>query len=113
MKAPFRIAHEYCVETGKDKYWAEQLCSFLWFSWYEYIGSLNMYSSTLNVIRNKYADITPIDEYTRMLEPGSLQFAQAQIDVAMQACVDYGSMTGDESIADNAIGAIAKVRGDV
>ena len=84
MKAPFRIAHEYCVETGKDKYWAEQLCSFLWFSWYEYIGSLNMYSSTLNVIRNKYDDITPIDEYTWMLEPGSLQFAQAQIDVAMQ-----------------------------
>lgn len=33
--------------------------------------------------------------------------------VALQACVDYGSMTGDESITDNAIAAIAKARGDV
>tara|TARA_R110000782_G_scaffold27494_1_gene69557 strand:+ start:474 stop:713 length:240 start_codon:yes stop_codon:yes gene_type:complete len=32
---------------------------------------------------------------------------------ALEDCVDYGSMTGDESIMDNAIAAIAKARGDV
>ena len=36
-----------------------------------------------------------------------------ELVAALQACVDYGSMTGDESITDNAIAAIAKARGDV
>jgi hypothetical protein len=43
----------------------------------------------------------------------ALMVERDELLVALESCVDYGSMTGDESISDNARAIIAKCRGEV
>lgn len=42
---------------------------------------------------------------------GCLMAAAPDLLAALQACLDYGSMTGDEWVVDRAIAAIAKATG--
>jgi hypothetical protein len=43
----------------------------------------------------------------------ALMVERNELLAELESCVDYGSMTGDESISDNARAIIAKCRGEV